>query len=359
MTKFLIHAVVLLPLNQRFSHRQPRTAQKESKAVKTITHARGRARDVYCCSSQSQHAHIQQEGPDISKLHPALRQQWDHAANVHLGNIVIKPHSNKEVCWTCSQCPDGHLHSWSALVFSRTVGCGCPQCSGLKVCKHNSLATKTPLVAAEWDYEANDGTPDDVVAQSNHMANWHCKLCGCNWEAAISARVSKHKAGCPRCGDTAKTKKRTKHPTLAECNHPLMAEWDHKRNAAQGHFPDKIRLRSSKRVFWLCAKCPAGQEHSWSAQPFSRTGRLKAGCSFCAGQSACRCNSLQALYPETAVEWDYSKNQSQPSDYTASSEFLAWWSSPQRGSWRQTVQSRTCGQRQQAARLRRINQREL
>ena len=42
-----------------------------------------------------------------------------------------------------------------------------------------------------------------------------------------------------------------------------------------------------------------------------------------------RCNSLQSLYPDTAAEWDYSRNQGQLSGYTASSHYLAWWSSPQ------------------------------
>ncbi|KAL3155560.1 hypothetical protein ABBQ38_011114 [Trebouxia sp. C0009 RCD-2024] len=173
------------------------------------------------------------------------------------------------------------------------------------------------------------------------MAHWHCKVCGCKWAATPNARVSRKKAACPQCADEAKTKKRTKHPTFAACNHPLLAEWDYERNAVQVHFPDKIRLKSHKQVYWLCAKCPAGQEHSWSAQPYSRTGRLKSGCPFCAGQSACRCNSLQALYPETAADWDHSENQGQPSDYPASSQRLAWWSSPQRGSWQQSIHSRT------------------
>ena len=191
-------------------------------------------------------------------------------------------------------------------------------------CKHNSLATKSPLVAPEWDYEANDGTPGDVVAQSNHMANWHCKVCACKWEATPPARVSKTKSGCPRCGDDAKTKQRTKQPTFAECSHPLLAERDYECNAAQGHFPDKLRLRSHKQIFWLCTKCPVGQEHSWSARPLLKMGRSKTGCSFCVGHVACRCNSLQALYLDAAAEWDYSKNQGQPSVYTAGCNYLAW-----------------------------------
>ncbi|KAL3140451.1 hypothetical protein ABBQ38_004710 [Trebouxia sp. C0009 RCD-2024] len=304
---------------------------------------------VSCQSYQGQHAHVKEAGPNISNLDPVLQQHWDHAANAQLGNIVIKPQSNKQVWWRCDQCPDGHLHTWSAVVKSRSNGNGCPQCSGRKVCKHNSLATKAPLVAAEWDYEANDGTPEDVVAQSHRLIKWHCKVCGCKWEATPNARVSKRKAGCPQCADVAKTKKRTTHPTFAECNHPLLAEWDYKRNAAQGHYPDKVRLRSHKQIFWLCTKCPAGQEHSWSAMPLDRTDRKESGCPFCAGKAACACNSLLALYPDTAAEWDYSKDQGQPSDHTASSSYLAWWSSPQGGSWQQTITSRTKNAKRKSA----------
>ena len=313
-----------------------------------------------CCLSQGQHAREQQQGPDISKLDPALQQQWDPKANAYWGNIIIKPHSGKEVWWTCDQCPDGHRHSWSSLVYNRTGGSGCPQCSGHQVCKHNSLATKAPLVAAQWDYDANDGTPDDVLAQSNHMANWHCKLCGCKWEATPNQRVSKHKAGCPQCANSAKSnRKQTRHPTLAECNHPLLAEWDHHRNTTQGHYPDKIRLRSHKQIFWLCALCPAGEEHSWSARPLDRTGRNQTGCPFCAGKVACKCNSLQALYPDIAAEWDFSKNKGQPSNYTASCRYLAWWSSPQRASWQQAINSRTFQVQQRNTRLKCVQQLNL
>ncbi|KAL3153629.1 hypothetical protein ABBQ32_013232 [Trebouxia sp. C0010 RCD-2024] len=356
MTEVFHHGVALLPTKQRFSQRLPPRERKAGYLLQAVPHKTGRAQaccNVCCCSSQGQlpnichhshqgqPAHVRQEGPDISNLDPVLQQQWDHAANAQLGDIVIKPYSNKVVWWTCDQCPDGHPHSWSAHISQRTIGTGCPQCTGRKVCKHNSLATKAPLVAAQWDYQANDRTPDDVVAQSNLQANWHCEACGCKWDAEISIRVGRGKTGCPQCAKNAKTQKRTKHPTLAECNHPLLEEWDKERNAAQGHFPDNVRLRSNKKIFWLCAKCPAGQQHSWSAQPFSQTGSVRAGCPFCAGQAACACNSLQALCPDTAAEWDYNRSQGQPCEYTASSTFLAWWLTPQRGSWQQTIASRT------------------
>ena len=292
-----------------------------------------------CCHS-SQGQPVQQEGPDISRLNSALQQQWDHAANAHLGNIAITPGSHKKVWWVCDQCPDGYLHSWEASVRNRSAGTGCPQCIGRKVCKHNCLATKAPLVAAQWDYEANDGTPDSIVAHSSQLVGWLCDACAHKWRAAPNQRVCRHKTGCPKCALHAKTNK-TMQPTFAESQDPqvktLLAEWDHERNAPQGNFPHNTRLKSNKHIFWLCHKCPAGQQHSWTAPPYQRNRRSKAGCPYCAGRAACKCNSLQALSPDIAVEWDYIKNQGQPSDYTASSSHLAWWVNPERGSWQQRI----------------------
>ena len=301
----------------------------------------------------TQQQQTQQEGPDFSQLDLTLQQQWDVAANAHLGSIAITPHSSKKVWWLCDQCPDGHVHSWSASVDSRSNGSGCPQCSGHKVCKHNSLATKAPGVAAQWDHKENDGTPDDFVGQSRQSAHWLCDACGHKWSVRIFRRVSQS-TGCPECAKKFKTW--TQRPSFA-C-HPLLAEWDHKQNSLQGYYPDSTTLQSNKRIFWLCRNCPAGQQHSWSARGCDRTGRIKRGCPFCAGQAACRCNSLQALYPDTAAEWDYSKNKGQPSDHSASSKHSAWWISPQRGSWQQTIHSRTNMVHQRTARLWRVQQRQ-
>lgn len=312
-----------------------------------------------CCHS-SHGCSIQQAGPDISLLEPALQKQFDHAANAHLGNIVIKPKSGKNVWWTCDQCPDGHLHSWEASIKNRTAGGGCPQCRGRKVCRHNSLATKAPSVAAQWDHEANSGTPGGVISQSHQAVGWLCDACGHKWTAQVSARVSRN-TGCPQCVKAARTKK-MKYPTFAECRDPevtaLLAGWDQGRNAADNNFPDNTTLRSGKRIWWLCIECPAGQQHSWSAQPLQRSSHYKSGCPFCAGKLACKCNSLQTLYPDIAADWDHSKNDGQPSDYTASSHCLAWWSSPQRGSWQQKIDSRTSGVHQRTAALQRIQQRQ-
>ena len=288
-----------------------------------------------------QHEH--QTGPEISLLAPELQEQWDHAANAHFGNIVIRPQSNRQVMWKCHQCPDGHLHQWRAPVDRRTKGSGCPQCTGKKVCKHSSLATKVPKIADDWDYKANAelGTPHTVMSMSNQAAGWLCHDCGHSWTAAISDRVQK-KTGCPKCGPGHSMRGlHSRRPAFTDSQHPVLTQWDHVRNAAQGNFPHNTTEGSGKQIYWLCLNCPAQQEHSWTAVPGRRTGKHPSGCPSCAGQLACKCNSLEALYPDRAAEWDYGKNTGRPSDYTAGSAHQAWWQTPERGSWQQAIFERT------------------
>ena len=316
------------------------TALRELRAVTILQHHA-------LCAHSNQRQKAQQERPDISLLSPVLQKQWDHAANAQLGNIVIRPHSHRKASWKCEQCPDGHLHQWTAPVANRTKGRGCPQCSGYKVCLHNCLRRIAPWAAAQWDYEANAalGTPDSIIANSHQVVGWHCQVCSHRWTASPNSRVQ-HQSGCPKCARRGPV---TKHPTFAESHHPLLEQWDHKRNEVCGNHPHNTRLGSGKQIYWLCNRCPAGQEHSWSAQPASRTSYHQCGCPICAGHVACRCNSLQALFPDTAAEWDHRKNKGQPSDYTARSNRLVWWYTPQHGSWQQIINARTNSVIQQSA----------
>jgi len=68
---------------------------------------------------------------------------------------------------------------------------------------------------------------------------------------------------------------------------------------------------------------------------------LGSGCSCCGGRTACKCNSLPSLYPEVAQEWDYSKNDGKPCDYTARSNAFVWWISSDLRTWQQSILSRT------------------
>ena len=290
------------------------------------THAGRKSLHHVLCARPDQGQKVQQQGPDISLLSPTLQKQWDHAANAHLDDIVIKPQSNTKASWKCDATPDGHLHTWRATVQNRSNGRGGSQCSGCKGRKHNCLATIARWAAAQWDYEADAalGTPDTVAAYSNKPAGWHCQVCGHKWTVSCDNRVQ-YRTGCPK---------------------PLLKESDHQCNEACGNYSHNTKLKSSKQIFWLCDKCSAGQEHSWSACPSQRNGCYQSGCPVYAGRAACRCNSLQALFPDIAKEWHYWKNQGKLSDYTAGSEHLAWWYSPLDGIWQQTIERCTLHARQ-------------
>lgn len=74
------------------------------------------------------------------------------------------------------------------------------------------------------------------------------------------------------------------------------------RSPAQRSSGKLSKCHNHKHILWLCSKCPAGQQHSWSARPYDRTGAEESHCPCCARRNACGCNSLQVLSPEIAAE---------------------------------------------------------
>ena len=249
------------------------------------------------------------------------------------------------MAWSCDQCPSGYPHKWIQAPQRRTANDGCPFCSGKRVCRHNSLATKSSIVAASWDYSANDGTPDDYTAGSRYRATWNCQDCGLSWQTSITCRALEG-TGCPHCSKLRNGRKadgsRTSHPTLrgASGDHPLMAEWDKGANEKAGLCPEKIKLRSHIQVNWICRKCPLGLLHQYTAMPQSRT--LKSlGCPYCDAQKACKCNSLQTYFPDLVEEWDFDNNQDTLGDYAARSHKVVWWRTAERSSWQQRIDQRT------------------
>lgn len=282
-------------------------------------------------------------GPDIHLLKPHLQQQWDHKANAWLGKKLVHPHTNQKVQWVCTKCPHGHAHVWQSTVNNRSDGSGCPYCAGQAVCQHNALATLSPSIASEWDFDANQLTPHDYTCHSNAVVGWRCSSCQHSWNTHIHRRTLQL-AGCPECA-AQKRRERTKQPSLTAAGARAMQHWDHKRNAAEGLNPANITLGSIKKVHWLCLECPMGVPHRWCVSPNARfkSSGIVFGCPCCSQpkKQACKCNSLQTLYPEIAAEWDFTKNYNTPDDYTAYSYQNVWWTNDKRGSWQQSIRLRT------------------
>ena len=295
---------------------------------------------VECQATANQPSHANDRlsvSADISLLNPKLQEQWHVEGNRHLGQMMVKPHSGHKALWHCNKCPAGQPHIWTAEVYSRTRGRQCPYCSNKLVCLHNSLATTAPDQTQFWNHSKNEKTPEQVVAGSRFRAEWKCPDCMLEWQAPIKDRV-RGTAGCPRCKRARRPYQR--QPTFAEAQPACLAQWDYERNNEECFYPDVVTLGSGKLVHWICSCCPRGQPHRWTAMPITRISN-DSGCAVCAGKEACACNSLEALFPSVAVEFDVDKNGFAPSEITAQSHKEVWWRNAKRGSWRQTPNVRT------------------
>ena len=72
-------------------------------------------------------------------LKPFIAEDWHPTKNGTLTPKDVTHKSNKKVWWECKK-----GHEWEAVIGSRSNGSGCPYCSGNRVAKETSLATKNP-----------------------------------------------------------------------------------------------------------------------------------------------------------------------------------------------------------------------
>ena len=61
---------------------------------------------------------------DLATTHPKLIHEWDYEKNLNITPDEIGRGSEKKVWWMCNR-----GHSWSAAVYSRASGVGCPHCA--------------------------------------------------------------------------------------------------------------------------------------------------------------------------------------------------------------------------------------
>jgi len=128
----------------------------------------------------------------LHTINPKVASQWHPKRNNDLIPKDVTNSSRKSVWWTCEK-----GHEWTAPVYSRTQGNGCPYCSGRKVCDDNCLQTINPVLAEEWHHTENGSlTPKDVAPNSGKKVWWICSR-GHEWEASVANRNKGR--GCPLC----------------------------------------------------------------------------------------------------------------------------------------------------------------
>lgn len=157
--------------------------------------------------------YIQSGFNDLKTLFPKVAKEWDYEKNGDLRPENVGAGTDKKVYWICSK---DNSHKWQASVVSRTHGTGkkkplgCPVCSNKQVLTgFNDLATwcknnNRENLLAEWDYEKNgDITPETILYGSNTKVNWCCER-GHRWNAKLDRRT---RAGqnCPKCNNERQT----------------------------------------------------------------------------------------------------------------------------------------------------------
>ena len=81
----------------------------------------------------------------LQNLKPLIAEQWHPIKNGSLTPKDVTPMSGRKVWWLCEK-----GHDWEDTIDHRSVGRGCPYCSGRRVCEDNCLQTINPNLAKEW-----------------------------------------------------------------------------------------------------------------------------------------------------------------------------------------------------------------
>lgn len=137
---------------------------------------------------------------DLATVRPDLAKEWDTEKN-GIGPETVTIGCITKYWWKCSE-----GHSWQASPNNRTNNkTGCPICSNKVIIPGvNDLATLSPGIAKEWNFEKNGALkPIDVAIKSNRTVWWKCFL-GHEYQAKISTRVI-YNTGCPICNSERET----------------------------------------------------------------------------------------------------------------------------------------------------------
>lgn len=171
---------------------------------------------------------------------------WDYEEN-EFGPEHYTNGSGEIVGWRCHVCG----HKWKTEICNRTRDYknGCPLCSGKTIVSgKNDLATTSPDLMDEWDYDNNqDIDPTKIGAHSHLKVSWKCKKCGYKWKAKIDNRSNGK--GCPCCAN------RVIVPginDLATTDPELAAQWHPTLNILK---PTEVTRGQAKKVWWLCPEC--------------------------------------------------------------------------------------------------------
>jgi len=262
----------------------------------------------------------------LASVAPKLAREWHPMRNRGATPQHVIARSGRMAWWKCARGTD---HVWLASIDARVrQGTGCPFCAGNRASVTNSLASRAPRIAREWDRARNGRlAPCDVTLGDSALVWWRCpKGPDHVWQQRVFERV--RAKGCPFC-----LGRRVSKTNMLSARFPkIAAEWDRRRNGSRS--PGDVTWGSSRLAWWTCARDP---KHQWRARVRSRTMQGD-GCPECAR----RASSLAARFPRIAAEWHPARNRpASPSEVPSASRHRAWWRCSRGHEWRAMVFTRT------------------
>lgn len=180
-----------------------------------------------------------------------------------------------------------------------------------------------------WDWDKNNQFelyPDKITTGARTVVYWKCPKC-----QQCFAKQVREMNKCPYC-----TGHRIKEGIndLTTTNPKVLAEWDYSRNSIK---PSEVTKGSHKKVFWVCKN-----GHSYESMIKSKIdGR---GCPYCANKKAVKgINDLTITNPSLCLQWNFEKNNDNPTNYLRYSKKKVWWKCDKGHEWINSIENMTRG----------------
>ena len=203
-----------------------------------------------------------------------------------------------------------------------------------------SVVDAFPEAETYWDFELNKVKPSEVSQRSNKDFYWKCLKGHPSFLCSPDKRIFRN-YGCPVCSN---------HKVIPGVNDldsqfpNLMLDWDYDLNA--GIDPKHLSKRSITVVSWKCHNCG----HIWQGRIREATEK-EINCPVCSKNNNGSKRHKLALEKngclddeELLLDWDYSKNERPPSDYTRQTSAYAYWKCHVCGyEWKAKINNRSNG----------------
>ena len=264
----------------------------------------------------------------LAYLYPHFLPYWDYSQN-ELNPDEIGAQSSRAFWWKCLK-NDSHIWDAKPVSMIKQPLPSCPFCNLKRLHPDNSLTVLYPAIAAEFDESKNGISASDVIGNMSAKKYWFkCLPAGHEWIASMGNRIGKG-SNCPACYG------RVAHEgnSLASLFPDVAAELNSQKS---GVTADELVAGSERTVWWTCKV----GGHEWETMPYTRT-RFGTGCPYCTNQKINHQNSLVALFPQIALEFNEKKNGISANEVGAGALKHVWWKCSAKGhEWKSYISNRT------------------